>query len=48
MAEESIDSDFFVGLKDGSFLCRVLNRLQPGLVDRRCEGPKQSPFKQVH
>jgi hypothetical protein len=45
--EEPISEDFFAGLKDGSVLCRLLNKLQPGLVGQKYETPVAAPFKQL-
>lgn len=38
---------FFETLKDGSYLCRVLNRLQPGLVPAKYERPQSFPIRQI-
>jgi hypothetical protein len=40
-------SDFFDGLRDGSHLCRLLNRLEPGLVSQKYESPVTQTFKQL-
>ncbi len=47
VAEEGIGENFFEGLKDGSYLCRVLNKLEPGLVKREREVPAKTTFQQV-
>ncbi|KAL5486491.1 hypothetical protein EMCRGX_G018979 [Ephydatia muelleri] len=44
---ESIGQDFWDGLKDGSYLCKVLNKLQPNLVPAKYELPSSQPFKQI-
>lgn len=47
ITEEEIGPDFFSGLKDGSHLCRLLNKLRPGLVASKYETPSTQPFKQL-
>jgi len=44
---EPIGDDFFEGLKDGSYLCKLLNRLYPDLVAQKYEKPSSMPFKQL-
>lgn len=40
-------SDFFDGLRDGSHLCKLLNKLRPQLVPQKYETPNTQPFKQL-
>ncbi len=44
---EPIEGDFFEFLRDGSYLCKLLNRLQSGLVAIKFETPTTQKFKAV-
>ena len=44
---EEIGEDFFSHLRDGSYLCRLLNKLKDGLVAKKYETPASGKFKQV-
>ena len=44
---EEIGEDFFAGLKDGSFLCKLINKLSPGLIAEKHEKKAEQHFKQV-
>ncbi len=44
---EPIEGDFFEFLRDGSYLCKLLNQIEPGLVAAKFEVPTTQKFKGV-
>lgn len=44
---EEIIGDFWEFLHDGSYLCRLINKLEPGTVNKKLETPSTAPFKQM-
>lgn len=44
---EEIGEHFYNGLKDGSYLCKLLNKLQPGVIPAKHEKKIGQNFKQV-
>ena len=47
VTQEEIVGDFWEFLHDGSYLCRLINKLEPGTVPDKMEKPSTQPFKQV-
>ena len=45
---EEIVGDFWAFLHDGAYLCRLINKLEPGTVSQKLETPSTAPFKQVY
>lgn len=47
VTQEEIVGDFWEFLHDGSYLCKLINKLQPGIVNEKFEKASTMPFKQV-
>ena len=47
VTQEEIVGDFWDFLHDGAYLCRLINKLEPGAVPDKMEKPTSQPFKQV-
>ena len=48
VTQEEIVGDFWDFLHDGSYLCRLINKLDEGTVTKKFETPSTMPFKQVN
>ena len=44
---EEIVGDFWDFVHDGAYLCRLINKLEPGTVNVKLETASTAPFKQV-
>lgn len=45
--EEKLEGDFITAIQDGSKLCKLLNKLQPGLLPAKFEKPTTLQMKKV-